>query len=486
MTASPIPDVPPNAPPSDVKKPVADRPATAPLDFKQLLETRGDDEAKLFAEHVNPSLSKVLKTLGYHVHYTHGRGAHLFDEDGNTYIDCLGGFGTFAVGRNHPTVREGLKQVMDLDLPSLPKFGVPRLSGLLAERLLAVAPGDLEMVYFCNSGAEGVETAMKYARAATGRQRIVYCNKAYHGLTYGALSLNGGVEFRERFGNMMDDCTQIPFNDLAAVERELSKGDVAGFIVEPIQGKGVFVADDDYLPGVAELCRKHGAVFALDEVQTGYGRTGKMFACEHWNVEPDILITAKALSGGYVPVAAVMSKRWIHDKVFGSMDRCMVHSTTFSQNDLAMAAGLLALQVIQEERLIENTAAMGDRLKSRFEALQDQHEMVAEVRGKGLMLAIEFGPPKGLKLKMGWSLLHKLDQSLFPQAMLIPLLQDHRILAQVAGHNMDVIKFLPPLVVNEQDINAIADGVEAVVAACHKFPGPVWEVGKRLTAAVVR
>ena len=429
---------------------------------------------------------KVLRTLGYDVRYTHGRGAYLYDEHGTRYIDCLGGFGVFGVGRNHPVVREGLKQAMHLDLPGLPKFGVPRLSGLLAERLIAIAPGDLDTVFFCNSGAEGIEAAIKYSRAATKRQRIVYCNKAYHGLTYGALSLNGGSEFREGFGHMLTDCTQIPFNDLDALEHELAKGDVAGFIVEPIQGKGIFVANDDYLPGAARLCHKHGALLTLEEVQTGFGRTGRMFAAEHWGIEPDILVTAKALSGGYVPIAAVLCKRWIHDKVFGSMGRCMVHSSTFSQNDLAMAAGLLTLHVISREHIVENAATMGDRLKRRLEAMRDQYEMVHDVRGKGLMLGIEFGPPRSMTLKMGWSLLHRVDQSLFPQAMLIPLLQDHHILAQVAGHHMDVIECTPPLVLREQDVDAIADGVEAVVSACHKFPGPVWEVGKRLSQAIAR
>jgi len=451
------------------------------FDLQALLDAHAGKESALLAQHINPALAKVLKILGFDIRYTHGRGAYLFDQQGNRYIDCLGGYAVFSCGRNHPTIRDAIKQAMDMDLPNLIKMGTPRLSGILAEQLIELAPGGLDTVFFTNSGAEGVETALKYARAAIGRPRIVYCKKGFHGLTLGALSVNGGTEFREGFGTLLEPCSMIDFNDTGALERELVKGDVAGFIVEPIQGKGVNLPDDDYLPHALSLCRQHGAVFIADEVQTGFGRTGRMFACEHWALEPDILVTAKALSGGYVPVGAVLSKRWIHDKVFSSLDRCVVHSTTFGQNDLAMAAGLATLHVLRHEKLVENADAMGDRLRAGLGALAGKYEMLRSVRGKGLMIALEFGPPKSMALKMGWGLLHRLDQSLFCQAILIPLLTDHRVLAQVAGHHQDVIKLIPPLVLNENDVDEIVKAFDAVIGACHKFPGPVWEVGKRLS-----
>jgi len=454
------------------------------LDFKALLDATQNQALGLLEQHINPALAKVLKILGYDIQYSHGRGAYLFDQQGTRYIDCLGGYAVFNCGRNHPVIRDALKQAMDLDLPNLIKMGTPRLSGLLAQELIRLAPGapgDLDTVFFTNSGAEGIETAIKYARAATGRSRIVHCEKAFHGLTTGALSLNGSTEFRQGFGPLLGPCTAVPFNDLASLEQELATGDVAGFVVEPIQGKGVAIPDDDYLPGVQELCHKHGVVFVVDEVQTGFGRTGKMFAVDHWGVQPDIMVTAKALSGGYVPVGAVMSKRWIHKKVFSNLDRCVVHSTTFGQNDLAMAAGLATLHVIKEEKLVENAAAMGELLVGGLQGLADKYELLHTVRGKGLMIAVEFGPPKSLTLKLGWQLLHKLDQSLFCQAVLIPLLVDHHILAQVAGHHMDVIKLIPPLVLNAEDVQEIIKAFDTVIGACHKFPGPVWEVGKRLS-----
>jgi ornithine--oxo-acid transaminase len=341
-------------------------------------------------------------------------------------------------------------------------------------------------VFFTNSGTEGVETAIKYARCGTGKSRIIHCARSFHGLSLGSLSVNGNDEFKEGFGPMLQPTSTVPFNDLEALERELSRGDVAGFIVEPIQGKGVFVPADDYLPEAVDLCHKYGAVFIADEVQTGFGRTGRMFACEHWNVEPDILITAKALSGGYVPVGAVLSKRWLHDKVFSQLDRCFVHSSTFTENDLAMAAGLATLTVLKEERLVENAAAMGGTLMQGLRELGQQYEMFGEVRGKGLMVGVQFCPPKSRSLKMGWNLLHKLDPSLFCQAMLIPLMTDHHVLAQVAGHHLDVIKLLPSLVINQDDVAYLLRALDQVMGACHRFPGPVWEVGKRIAGAQLR
>src|SRR5258708_2649774 len=342
------------------------------------------------------------------------------------------------------------------------------------------------MVCFTSSGAEGVETAIKYARAATGKPRIVHCDRSFHGLTLGALSVNGNAEFKDGFGPSLKGVGTVPHNDLEALESELSRGDVAGFIVEPIQGEGVFMPRPDYLPGAERLCREYGAIFIVDEVQAGLGRTGKMFASEHYGLTPDIIILAKALSGGYVPCGAVLSKRWIHEKVFSSLDRCVVHSSTFSENDLAMAAGLATLHVLCEERLAANAAAMGELLANGLREVGRKYEMFREVRGQGLMIGIEFGPPTSTTLKMGWNLIHKLNPSLFCQVMLVPLLTEHHILAQVAGHHLDVIKLLPSLVINEEDVAHIVRSFDKGMADCHRFPGPVWEIGKRLAGSAMR
>lgn len=456
------------------------------IDFKPMLEDKDGQAMAKLSDYVNPAFAKVLKLIGFDVNFVKGIGAHLFDDQGNRYIDCLGGYGTFGCGRNHPKIREAMKQLMDLDPPNLIKMGIPKLSGELARQLCELAPGDMGKVFFCNGGADAVESALKFARAATGRDRIVHCKKSFHGLTIGALSLNGGWEFRQGFGQLLEPITMIPYSDLEALEAELSKKDVAAFIVEPIQGKGVNIPSDEFLPGAVALCHQYGSIFIADEVQTGLGRTGKWFACEHWHVEPDIICVAKTLSGGFVPVGATICKDWIHKKTFSSLDRCVVHSTTFGENDYSMAAGLATIDVMKEEKLVENAAAMGSLLLDQLGSLVDKYEMLKEVRGKGLMTGVAFAEPRSLKLQAGWKLIHKVDQSLFPQAIIMPLMSDYRVLTQVAGHHQDVIKMIPPLVLDEQDVDDLAKAFDAVISKCHRFPGPMWEIGKRMSEAMVK
>jgi ornithine--oxo-acid transaminase len=389
----------------------------------------------------------------------------------------LSGYGVFGLGRNHPEIRRVLTEFLGLNYPSLVKMEAPLLSGLLAAELKKRMPNQLDTVFFTNSGAEGIETALKYAKCATGRPAILYCQKAFHGLTYAALSVNGDENFRAGFTPFLPDCRQIPFNDLASLERELGKKDVAAFVVEPIQGKGVNIPSPGYLRAAARLCRQHGAIFIADEVQSGMGRTGRFLAIEHdGDVDPDIVVLAKTLSGGFVPVGAVLCKKWIHEKVFSSMQRSVVHSSTFSQGSFAMVAGLAALDVLDRQQLIPNAERMGNRIGEGLRAMIPRFEFLKAVRWRGLMIGIEFGPPKSLGLKTAWALMHKMDKSLFPQAAIIPLLDKHHIITQVAGHNVDVIKLLPPLIISEADAVWFLDAFEDVLVQLHKFPGPAWDV----------
>jgi ornithine--oxo-acid transaminase len=452
-------------------------PSAAGLDIAALIKQHEGRNYELHAAHVNPANARTLKTIGFDRCYVRATGPHLWDVQGTKYLDMLAGYGVFGLGRNHPDVRRVLNEFMALDYPSLVKMEAPLLSGLLAEELKKRMPNQLDMVFFTNSGAEGIETAMKYARCATRRPVILHCEKAFHGLTYGSLSLNGDESFREGFAPFLTDCRKIPFNDLAALEQELRKGDVAAFVVEPIQGKGVNIPSPGYLRESAALCRKHGALFVDDEVQAGMGRTGRFLACEHdGDVDPDIVVLAKTLSGGFVPSGAVLCKKWIHEKVFSSMNRSVVHSSTFSQGSFAMAAGLAALDVLDREQLIPHAEKMGRLLTEGLQAMVPRFEFLKEIRGRGLMIGIEFGPPKSLGLKAAWTLMHQMDKSLFPQAALIPLLDKHHILAQVAGHHIDVIKLIPPLVISEEDVKWFLTAFEDVLVQLHKFPGPAWDV----------
>ncbi len=452
---------------------------TGSFDLAALLSARQREKYALNEKYLNAQLVRVLKTLGYDVNFARGEGPYLYDVAGRRYLDLLSGFGVFALGRNHPAVAGALRQVLDAQLPGLVQLDVSLLAGVLAEKLLAKLPG-MERAFFCNSGTEAVEAAIKFARMATGKPRIVYCDHAFHGLSYGALSLNGSELFRKGFGPLLPDCVKVPFNDLPALEAALKQGQVAAFIVEPIQGKGVYMPDDDYLAEAARLCRRHGALFIADEIQTGLGRTGRFLACEHWNVEPDMVLLAKALSGGFVPVGAVAMKHWIFAKLFDRMDRALVHGSTFGKNDMAMAAGIATLETMDAENLVQKTAATGAALMADLAALKDRHELLKDVRGKGLMIGLEFGPPKSLKLKTAWHLLDAARRGLFCQMVLIPLLRDHQVLCQVSGDDNYIIKLLPALTIDETDRQWIVGAFDDVIGDCHQIGGAVWDLGRSL------
>jgi ornithine--oxo-acid transaminase len=455
------------------------------FDVSEMFAARESQRSALHTRYLNEQFVRVLKTIGYDVGFQKGQGQYLYDRAGDKYLDLLSGFGVFAIGRNHPVLRDALKSVLDADLPNLVQFDVSALAGILAERLLEHVPY-LDKVFFANSGAETVEAAIKFARGATGRPGIVYCSHAFHGLSYGALSLTDDPNFRLGFEPLLPGCTAIPFNDLEALDRALSSKQVAAFIVEPIQGKGVNLPTDEFLPGALALCRKYGSLFIADEIQTGIGRTGKFLAVEHWNVEPDMVLLAKALSGGHVPVGALLTRKNIFDKIFNQMDRAVVHGSTFAKNDLAMAAGIATLEVIKAENLIEKAARRGAELQMALTRLVPGYELMKEVRGKGLMIGVEFGPPKSLRLRASWNVLETANKGLFCQLITVPLFKDHKILTQVAGHGSHTIKLLPPLVITEEDCNWIASSFDTVIAGSHKVPGAIWSLGKTLVDNAVR
>ncbi len=455
------------------------------LKIEQIFAEAEADRYALHANHLNEQMVRVLKTIGFDVAYQTGQGQYLYDRRGQQYLDLLSGWGVFALGRNHPVVRDTLKKVLDSNFPNLVQMDVSALAGVLAERLLRRVP-HLDKVFFANSGTESVEASLKFARAAIGRDGIVYCSHAFHGLTLGSLSVNGDDVFRAGFGSLLPGGIEVPFNDLAALERALASKTVAAFIVEPIQGKGVAMPADDYLRSALALCRKYGTLFIADEIQTGLGRTGRFLACEHWSIEPDIVLLAKSLSGGQVPVGVLLTRKWIFNKVFDRMDRAVVHGSTFAKNDLAMAAGLATLEVMETEGLMQNAERIGARLLAAFEDMTHRHELVKAVRGKGLMIGIEFGAPRSLALKASWNLLEAANTGLFCQLIVIPLLRDHRILTQVAGHGNHTIKLLPPLIITDQDCDWIEKSFEAVIADAHRVPGAIWSLGKTLIENAAR
>jgi ornithine--oxo-acid transaminase len=449
--------------------------------IRELLQERAGEEYELYARTINPQFMRVLRTIGFDRVWARGEGQYLYDADGNRFLDMLGGFGMFNVGRNNSRVRSALVEALELDTPGSVQLGVSLLPGLLAEELLKRTPPRLAHVLFTSSGTEATEAALKLGRAATGRSRVVSTEHGFHGLTLGALSANGGRHFVERFGPLLPDFTQVPFGDLEALERGLRSEDVALFLVEPIQGHGVYMPPAGYLEGAQELCRRYGTLFAVDEVQTGFGRTGKLFAFEHWGLDPDLITVAKSLSGGYVPVGALLMAKPVYDGVFDSLEHSVSHGSTFAPNDLAMAAGLATLRELDAAGLVERAGRLGGVLFDRTEQLVELHEVVREVRGLGLMWAMEFAEPDSGSLS--WRVMERMQTGLFAQLVVVPLFRKHHILTQVAGHDLAVLKGLPPLVLSERDIDDFVTALDDVIA---KATRPAALAGMALRAARAR
>ncbi len=320
-----------------------------------------------YAEHVNPQWVRLLDLLGLNVEYTHCVGTELFTTDGDCVLDFLSGYCVHNAGHNHPQIIAALQSELDRNGPAMLQSHVPEIAGELAGRLCRLAGGSLDKVSFSSSGSEGVETAIKFARAHTKRSGLLYAEGAFHGLTCGALSLMGDPFWREGFGPLLPGTRMVPFGDLEALKQQLATQQFAAFIVEPIQSEaGIRVPGPEYLREAQSLCRRHGTLFVLDEVQTGMYRTGPFLAAQHFGLNPDMVILAKALSGGLIPIGAVLMTDEVYRSVFSSLKRAIVHTSTYSENSLAMRAGLATLDVLERERLGERAARLGEELRARL------------------------------------------------------------------------------------------------------------------------
>jgi putrescine aminotransferase len=352
-----------------------------------------------FREHVNPGFLEYRKSvmgggLDAAVEWADSGPCTFVDVYGREYIDCLGGFGIFNVGHRHPKVVDAVRaQLGRMALHS--QDLLDPLRAMLAKALAMVTPGDLKYAFLCNSGTESVEAALKLARTYDpSKQTILGATKGFHGKSFGSLSVSSKAAFRRPFGSMLPSVEHVPFNDLEELRRRMHTlaavgEDVGAVILEPIQGEGgVNLPDDGYLPGVRALCDEYGSLMVLDEVQTGMGRTGKFFACEHWDVVPDVMCLAKAFGGGVMPAGAVVATEAVFSRLF---DNPFLHTTTFGGNPLACAAALAAINVTIEEDLPSRAARMGEYFLRRLrEAARGHEDIVVDVRGKGLMIALEF------------------------------------------------------------------------------------------------
>jgi ornithine--oxo-acid transaminase len=427
-----------------------------------------------YADHVNPQWVKLLSLLEMNVSYERCIGAELFTTGGRRITDFLSGYCVHNTGHNHPAIIAALKDELDCSGPMMLQSNVPELAGELAARLSKLAGGGLTKVFFASSGSEGVETAIKFARAQTGRVGLLSCDRAFHGLTCGALSLMNGDYWRKGFGPLLPDTAVVPFGDLAALERELATQRHAAFFVEPIQAEGgIRVPQQNYLEEAQALCQRYGSLLVADEVQTGMFRTGPFLASHHFGITPDIVVLAKALSGGLVPVSAVLMSDEIHRSVFSSFKRSIVHASTFSENSLSMRAGLATLDVLEEQRLGERATEIGIDLQEKLTSALYGYEMVKEVRGKGLLLGIEFTAPRRLALRAPFEAFAQIHPAMFGQILVMRLFRSANILTQICGNDFMVLKVAPPLVVTTAQVDEFVSAVHDVVDFAH-HPGSFW------------
>jgi ornithine--oxo-acid transaminase len=446
---------------------------------------RADETLELASLYLDPSLVDMLSIIGFDRQFVSAEGSHLYDTEGHAYLDLHTGEGFASLGHNHPLVRETLEATLSAKLADGVQIHYSVLAGMLAEALSQRLPPGLDAVFFASTGAEAVDSAMKFARAATGRSRFVSCDSSFHGVTLGPLSLVGDGFFKKGFGPLLPGCRRVPFGDLARLEAALRKRDVAAFIVEPVQGRMVTVAPDGYLQAAQELCRRYGTLFIADEIQTGLGRTGKWFALEHWGLQPDFVLVGKALSGGYMPVAAMVTTREIFQAAVGTLERSYVHQSTYGRNRLSMAAGLASMRVIERDGLVENAAGAGTALRDGLSELASRHEMIREIRGLGLMLGIELGAPSTRLAKLNWRLIHLASEGLFPQLVVIPLHRDHRVITMAAGKN-DVIKLLPPLTLSQSEVDRFLEAFDAVLGDCGGTGSKNWGVVREIATTTLR
>ncbi|MDD4169606.1 MAG: aspartate aminotransferase family protein [Desulfotomaculaceae bacterium] len=416
--------------------------------------------------YLNAGLAMMFGLLNFDKQFTRAEGIKVWDSEGNLYLDFLGAYGALNLGHNHPQVLAALARVKEL--PNLLQASLGSIAGALAKDLAAITPGNLQRSFFGNSGAEAVEGALKLARAATGRKGLVYCNGSFHGKTLGALSVTGREKYRKAFQPLLPGIISVPFGDLDALERQLRDKQAAAFIVEPIQGEGgIILPPEGYLAGVRQICTKYNTLFIVDEIQTGLGRTGEMFACQHYQITPDILCLAKSLGGGVMPIGAYITTDEIWKKAYGGMDKATLHTSTFGGNTLATAAAIATLEVLYEGNLPERARESGNYLLAGLRRLKEKYSLIKDVRGLGLMAGIEFSQPESRTLKVPMGLVNKISEEYLGSMVAGELFNKHRIITAYTLNNPNVIRLEPPLEVSREQINTLLEALEVILSA-HK------------------
>jgi len=439
------------------------------INLEDAMKASRKEVIERYRKHLNPELASLLAMLGYDRKFVKAEGFRIFDDGGKEYLDFLAGYGTLNLGHNHPELMEALRKVSEM--PNVFQASMGVIAASLAENLARITPGDLNKTFFCNSGAEAVDGALKLARISTGRKKFLYTQNSFHGKTFGALSVTVR-KYQDPFRPLLPECYSVPFGDDKALAQELKKGDYAAFIVEPIQGEGgIIEPPSGYLKEAENLCRENGTLLIADEVQTGFGRTGKMFAVEHDGASPDIMTMAKSLGGGVMPIGAYIATDEVWQRGYGDRNKCILHTSTFGGNTFACAVALKAIEVLVRDNLAENARRMGERLHKKLDGIADEHKLIKEVRGKGLMIGAEFYEPK---LAKGFSV-----EYLAGMVSGI-LLQEYGVITAYTMNNPNVIRFEPPLTVGEREVDYVAESLENVCKRQKGLLGVTLDIGKKM------
>jgi ornithine--oxo-acid transaminase len=448
------------------------------IDMKALIEQHITSSDHLAKKHIHPRLVKMMAMGGMSIAFTKAQGPHLYDQEGTKYLDLLAGGGVHFIGRNHPVVNKALMDVLSMDIPNLCVVNSSVLGGLLAEKLTTLAGGNIGKVQFANSGTEATEVCIRFARFATRRRRFLYLEGAFHGRSYGAISLCGFKQMKEGMDPMMPTVTPIRMGDIEALRRELAREDVAGLFYEAVQGMTCEVADPAWLREAESLCRKHGTLLIADEVQTGLGRLGSWFAAPEMGIRPDMMTISKTLSGGHMPVSCVLVSEDVYANIFAKFKSGPIYFSTFAENNLAMAAGLATIDVLETIDAPRRARELSAQLRNGLMDIQSRYDCIDRIAGKGLMIACYFKDSQKKRLRAQQAIMGAADAGSFAASVNVEMMKSQRVIVQIPGPELNAIKILPPVTLEDADVNWFLNGFEDVMASFYGRNGPVLSLGR--------
>lgn len=434
------------------------------ISFNDALNLSQINMEENYKQYINPNLNKLLKMLGFNNKFIKAKDIKVWDESGKEYLDFLGGYGSLNIGHNNDFVINSLNKISDR--PNLLQSGMNSLASVLAQNLANICPGNLKYTFFCNSGAEAVEGALKLAKISTKKSRVIYCEGSFHGKTMGALSVIGKNKYKKNFGSLVPNTVEVPYGDISELKNVFEKyNDIAAFILEPIQGEGgIIVPPVGYLEKVRKLCNKYEVLLIMDEIQTGLGRTGYYFACESEDVVPDIMCLAKSLGGGIIPVGAYIATEDVWKKGYGTIEKCLLHTSTFGGNTWAAVAGITTLQFIEENNLEVEAFKKGNYLIKRLVKLKEKYPILKDVRGRGLMVGLEFD---NLNIPLMKNIINNDKKELMNEytggVIASELMNNYNIITAYTLNNPNVIRIEPPLTVKYEYLDRLIIGLEKIL-----------------------